>query len=590
VLASLTPEQLAVVTAPIDSRQLVNAGPGTGKTHTLTARISHLIEEQDLAPGAVLALSFSRAAVGVLRSRLRSSEDASARVLPVTFDSMATRILADLEPDGAWTEQSYDGRIEAATARIADVVEFLGDIQHVCIDEVQDLVGVRMQFVCALLQHLDLGFSLLGDLAQGIYDFTLDDEVAIEMYGAPAFYSWVRSTFADVLAEHTLTVNHRSRTENARAASLLGASVVADVEAAGRQLAALLEAAPSVPMSMLTRGPADATTAILCRTNGVAMLVSRTLSEEGIEHVLQRRATDRLIAPWVADLLSAVGGGTISRERFERISAEWSNPPDVATVWGPMRRIARGTGPTVDLDLFLKRLRTGVVPDELQTNRTTRLTVSTVHRAKGLEFDRVAVVNAGWERPLDDAATKTLFVALTRPRDAVLSVEPPKYHEGLKKLGNRWSHRGWQKSHRHGFEVSFDDIDLLSPAGGPELGIGHGDLQSYLRTKVHPGDPVTIRFVRMRIGSPPTALMHLVHNETPVAVMSDQFAAALGYDLKSASRNWNWPPTITGISIDAVRTVVGDPLITNQVGLGPSGAWLAPATAGLGKFEWKDSA
>ena len=148
---TLTDEQRAVAEAPIAAKLLVNAGPGTGKTHTLVARISHLIDVQDLAPGAVLALSFSRAAVGVMRTRLKATEEAAARVLPITFDSMATRVLSHVDPDGAWQETSYDGRIEAATARIGDVVDFLSEIEHVCVDEVQDLVGVRMKFVQALI-------------------------------------------------------------------------------------------------------------------------------------------------------------------------------------------------------------------------------------------------------------------------------------------------------------------------------------------------------------------------------------------------------------------------------------------------------
>jgi DNA helicase-2/ATP-dependent DNA helicase PcrA len=49
---------------------LVVAGPGTGKTSALLARIAHLIQEQRIPPTSILALTFSRRAAGELRERL----------------------------------------------------------------------------------------------------------------------------------------------------------------------------------------------------------------------------------------------------------------------------------------------------------------------------------------------------------------------------------------------------------------------------------------------------------------------------------------------------------------------------------------
>jgi len=47
----------------------VLAGPGTGKTLTLTRRIQYLIEEQHVLPHEILALTFTRAATFELKSR-----------------------------------------------------------------------------------------------------------------------------------------------------------------------------------------------------------------------------------------------------------------------------------------------------------------------------------------------------------------------------------------------------------------------------------------------------------------------------------------------------------------------------------------
>lgn len=70
-LAELNPEQLAAVTAP-DRAVAVIAGPGTGKTKTLVARIAYLIERRGVKPGEITAVTFTNKAAGEMRQRLEA--------------------------------------------------------------------------------------------------------------------------------------------------------------------------------------------------------------------------------------------------------------------------------------------------------------------------------------------------------------------------------------------------------------------------------------------------------------------------------------------------------------------------------------
>jgi DNA helicase-2/ATP-dependent DNA helicase PcrA len=71
ILDGLNPEQGRAVKSP--SRAVViQAGPGTGKTRTLTARIAWLLRENKAAPENILALTFTNKAAGELADRIES--------------------------------------------------------------------------------------------------------------------------------------------------------------------------------------------------------------------------------------------------------------------------------------------------------------------------------------------------------------------------------------------------------------------------------------------------------------------------------------------------------------------------------------
>lgn len=73
---------------------LVLAGPGSGKTTTLTARVARLIEDSDGESFRILCLTFTRKAAAEMRERLLNLvPDARNRVLLTTFHSFATDIL-----------------------------------------------------------------------------------------------------------------------------------------------------------------------------------------------------------------------------------------------------------------------------------------------------------------------------------------------------------------------------------------------------------------------------------------------------------------------------------------------------------------
>jgi len=91
----LDPEQSAAAAA-VDGPLLIVAGPGTGKTRTLTHRLAHLVTERGVSPEQCLAVTFSRRAAAEMEERLASLiPEASGRVLVATFHGLGLTLLRE---------------------------------------------------------------------------------------------------------------------------------------------------------------------------------------------------------------------------------------------------------------------------------------------------------------------------------------------------------------------------------------------------------------------------------------------------------------------------------------------------------------
>ena len=79
---------------------LIVAGPGTGKTRTLTHRVAHLISHRNVDPDRILAVTFTQKAALEMRDRLMALHD-NPRSLPVvaTFHSYCMQLIKEKTGD-----------------------------------------------------------------------------------------------------------------------------------------------------------------------------------------------------------------------------------------------------------------------------------------------------------------------------------------------------------------------------------------------------------------------------------------------------------------------------------------------------------
>ncbi|MGH3938065.1 MAG: UvrD-helicase domain-containing protein, partial [Pseudonocardiaceae bacterium] len=95
LLDGLDPEQRAAAEIT-EGPLLIIAGPGTGKTRTLTHRIAHLVTARGVAPQHCLAITFTRRAAEEMAARLAALTPEHAPKLTIgTFHSLGVRILRE---------------------------------------------------------------------------------------------------------------------------------------------------------------------------------------------------------------------------------------------------------------------------------------------------------------------------------------------------------------------------------------------------------------------------------------------------------------------------------------------------------------
>ncbi|MGE5134980.1 MAG: UvrD-helicase domain-containing protein [Gemmatimonadota bacterium] len=121
ILAGLDPDQQAAAAAA--SPLMIIAGPGTGKTRTLTHRIAAAVAERGVPPESCLAITFTRRAAQELRDRLAALLPGRAAAVTITtFHGLGLAILREHpRPAGLTAEFTVAGEetVRAVAAEVA---------------------------------------------------------------------------------------------------------------------------------------------------------------------------------------------------------------------------------------------------------------------------------------------------------------------------------------------------------------------------------------------------------------------------------------------------------------------------------------
>lgn len=579
---ALDTDQLAAARIAPQDCQVVIAPAGTGKTESVAALVEHLVTSEGvIASQGILVLTFSRAAVTAIKRRLGGKDSALRATNVRTLDALAARLVSTAETADE-PARSFDGRIEQATRILRrDVVsDELTAVEHVIVDEVQDVVGVRAEFVLEILRatRSHAGFTVLGDPEQAIYNFQIKDTGGVT---SEQFLGYLDQQFAPVLK--VLGTNYRAASDDARRFASLG-SQLQGLDDRRRIAAVRGELASVTPVGHVTEMPAflskwsPGTTAFLCKTNGVALAVRDALRANGVEAALQSSAEQRGVAAWVAGAVDA------SKSKLKRsvFMDQWDETSgrSPADAWRLLKQAERefATGDSLHVARLARAVALRDVPAELLEPADADVLVSTVHRSKGLEFDNVLLVNTGrWlsaEASNDDASEA--YVALTRSRDRVFAVDQA-IDRGLRrdKKSDRWILQGPKAWQTFGFEVRPADTRTHTDPGRAP------DVAQYIRDDTNIGDEVELR-LNKAFSDLSRPIYDVEHGGRRIGVTSEEFGFSLQRRLGSVRAGRGWP-RIHGLRIDGFETRGCGPELAAP---GVLSLWLGVVVTGMARLDW----
>lgn len=419
--------QVDPITESPDARLIVDAGPGTGKTHAACARVAAMVN-LGIPASRICLLSFTRTAVVEIRNRIaRALEDAAdaASVRIITLDAFAWAVQSGFSDEARLTG-SYEDNISAALQLIRgdpDVADDVARIEHLIVDEAQDIVGLRADLVLAMIDALnpESGITVFADRAQAIYDFVEGDR-------DPKGTNLLNTLAARGFQKMYLTKVHRTADPRLlaiftglRRELLEGRRP--NMEKYVRNEIQRLAHADAGDVSVLDLSGIPSDSLILMRNRLDVLIAS---SRTGlVPHRLRLSGMPICVRAWVGQLFWDYVHRRISRNEFEKRWYDRSieGPLDCAEAWNRCVEVAGESNAIIDLHKLRNVLARTNPPMMFCTPEfgTDGPILGTIHASKGREAPTVYLYLQ--ERTFSaesEEESRVMFVGATRPRERLL--------------------------------------------------------------------------------------------------------------------------------------------------------------------------
>lgn len=359
----LNKEQYQVVTASPSQNQRILAGAGSGKTTTITARIAYLIERQNIPANKIILLTFSRAAAEEMQQRVARLVG-NTDILAGTFHAISSRILKE-NAASTVADQPF---VDEYPLRFLNWLKteqgrkWASRFRIVIVDEVQDINQVQWNIIENIyLSSETCCLTVVGDDAQNIY--TWRGSSVDFLFD---FHKKIANT-----KDYQLRTNYRSSESIVKIAN------------------SVMRFIPTLPFKerMIT-----------------ARSLKQTLQPLPSVHFFYRSHDEY---DWIVKDITKI----YERNTKDTIAILARNNSSLYKIEERLHQIG-----------LMYNIYTKYNPDRSQTHYR-RITLATIHASKGLEWDRVYLMNCSDDclpsRKTDEdivAERRLFYVAITRAR------------------------------------------------------------------------------------------------------------------------------------------------------------------------------
>jgi len=450
-------DQTRIITAPANNRIVVDAGPGTGKTAVACARVSWLIDNYGINPSHIWFISFTRTAVHEIRDRIRDYLKSPGHVNVIkiaTIDSSSWTINQGFDEETGVVRTGNFPSYEENIGKVRELLEnpvigkqVVYSIDHLIIDEAQDIVGIRAKLLLTLIDKLNknCGVTVFSDDAQSIYGFAIDEEKNKKDkkpdYPLPRLiHKFFKSDFSFYSLENVYrtdsTVLLKIFTEVRK--DILNESI----ESRGKFKEireVLLSASENLENINEQQFDDPDNTFVLFRRRVEVLTASSFLANK--PHRIRMSGIPQPVHPWIGLCLSEFTSSSLRKNEFSSLweeatsrcekiikkKSDYQLPyfdsinPDRA--WDLLYKLA-GSKNSIDMTYLRQKLGSERPPYELISSEIGKSgpIVGTIHASKGREADYVhlmiptTTIRAGESDDIINEETRVHFVGATRAR------------------------------------------------------------------------------------------------------------------------------------------------------------------------------
>ncbi|HAE41331.1 MAG TPA: RecQ family ATP-dependent DNA helicase [Clostridiales bacterium] len=424
LFGELSTTQLRIINDREAKTIVVAAGPGSGKTRILVHKLASLVMMEDIKHEQLLMLTFSRAAVTEFKARLRRLIGNAAHYVEIkTFHSYCFDLLGRM----GTLEKSND-IIKDAIKKIKDDEVEIGKLTKtvLVIDEAQDMDENEFELIKTLMAYNDdIRVIAVGDDDQNIYAFRgSDSKYLTELMSIP---DAVKYELVDNYRSQPNLVNFTNQFVERLTDRMKEVAIKSALRGDGRirilkyKSDQMVNAFVSDILSQRLIGSIG----VLTHTNDEALQITSLLRKEGMtSKLIQSNESFNLFnileIRYLATQLNSEPKSQIISEEIWReargsLRSTFQNSSNLDICLNLMKAFEANSFKykyKSDFEIFVRESNL----EDFYEGRSETITVSTIHKAKGREFDQVFLMLNGFKY-LTDESTRAIYVAMTRAKN-----------------------------------------------------------------------------------------------------------------------------------------------------------------------------